>query len=759
MFIDIGAAVAVYATFLKILLLMVSALIFVNGIDDMFIDFYYWARKAYRAVFVYRRHRRLSVDQLHDKPEQLLAIMIPAWQESPVIAQMLRNAINTLDYSNYRIFVGTYPNDPDTRREVETISSWTHLVECVTTPNDGPTSKADCLNWIIQGIRRYEEDWGLRFTAVIMHDAEDVVHPLELRMFNYLLPRFHFIQLPVYPLEPRWWQLTGGHYLDEFAENHGKDLIVRESLLKQVPCAGVAAAFERSAIEQVAERTGNLVFDTSSLTEDYEFTYRLYEMGLRAQIFASFGIEHVREHRLPWLGWRYRTRFTEYVATREMFPLRRRDAVKQKSRWIVGIVFQGWRNIRWRGPLQARYMLFRDRKGLINATTILLGYFLLLNLAIFYLSALAFPQLGRLPELIERDTLLAGVLVINGLFLGNRLIQRMIFVFNVYGVKHALLSVPRQVWGNVINFLAVQRAVYLFITSVRSGKRIAWDKTDHVFPSAEQLQPFRKRLGDMLVADGAVSPDILATAIAHHQRTGSRLGDAMIDLGFADETAIYDAIAQQLRVRRVDVSPDKVAPEVVALVPRRVAIAHSVIPVAMTDGGVLQLATDRPFDVALTHQLQSELGRPVELLLARRSDLAYTRARLYARPTDHPRATPPLGERLVSAGLIARCDLEAALSDQRSRYKSLGQILVADGHLHREELEDILARHRDGALGAYLVASDRITQHQLDSALAQQLAASPSLGQILVERGAISQAALEQQLDAHHASRLSGDGG
>jgi hypothetical protein len=43
--------------------------------------------------------------------------------------------------------------------------------------------------------------------------------------------------------------------------------------------------------------------------------------------------------------------------------------------------------------------------------------------------------------------------------------------------------------------------------------------------------------------------------------------------------------------------------------------------------------------------------------------------------------------------------------------------------------------------------------------LAQQLAASPSLGQILVERGAISQAALEQQLDAHHASRLSGDGG
>jgi len=224
-------------------------------------------------------------------------------------------------------------------------------------------------------------------------------------------------------------------------------------------------------------------------------------------------------------------------------------------------------------------------------------------------------------------------------------------------------------------------------------------------------------------------------------------------------TAIYDAIARQLRARRVDVSPDAVAPEIVALVPRRVAIAHSVIPVAMTDDGVLQLATDRPFDIALTHELQSELDRPVELQVARRSDIAYARARLYADPADHPRGRPPLGERLVSAGLIARCELEAALSDQRSRYKSLGQILVAEGHLHREELDDILAMHRHGALGAYLVASDRITQQQLDRALAHQLAASPSLGQILVEREAISQAALDQQLDVHHANRSSGHSG
>ena len=32
---------------------------------------------------------------------------------------------------------------------------------------------------------------------MVLHDSEDVLHPLELKFFNYLLPRKDMIQLPV----------------------------------------------------------------------------------------------------------------------------------------------------------------------------------------------------------------------------------------------------------------------------------------------------------------------------------------------------------------------------------------------------------------------------------------------------------------------------------------------------------------------------------------------------------------------------------
>ena len=37
--------------------------------------------------------------------------MVPAWNETGVIGNMAELAATTLDYENYHIFVGTYPND------------------------------------------------------------------------------------------------------------------------------------------------------------------------------------------------------------------------------------------------------------------------------------------------------------------------------------------------------------------------------------------------------------------------------------------------------------------------------------------------------------------------------------------------------------------------------------------------------------------------------------------------------------------------
>ena len=71
----------------------------------------------------------------------------------------------------------------------------------VEVPHDGPTCKADCLNWIVQAIFSHERAHGVEFAGVVLHDCEDVLHPMELKFFNYILPRKDLIQIPVASLD------------------------------------------------------------------------------------------------------------------------------------------------------------------------------------------------------------------------------------------------------------------------------------------------------------------------------------------------------------------------------------------------------------------------------------------------------------------------------------------------------------------------------------------------------------------------------
>jgi len=158
----------------------------------------------------------------------------------------------------------------------------------VTVPHDGPTNKADCLNWIYHAIRRYEAAEGIAFQIFVMQDCEDVIHPLCYRLFNYLIPRKDMVQLPVLSLERRWREFTGGHYLDEFAQLHYKDLVVRELLDRSLPAAGVGVAFSRRALAgQSLTPTTARSSAPSRSPRDYDFGFRLKRLGMR-QIFVKF---------------------------------------------------------------------------------------------------------------------------------------------------------------------------------------------------------------------------------------------------------------------------------------------------------------------------------------------------------------------------------------------------------------------------------------------------------------------------------------
>jgi len=357
----------VYLYALKAVVVVLAIVIFISSMDDLFIDIVYWVRRIWRAFTIYARHKRMDYKTLYNMEEKPLAILIPAWQEHGVIGRMAELAATTLDYENYHIFVGTYPNDPQTFEEVEQVRVRFPNVHIVVCARPGPTSKADCLNNILDAIFQFEQQSGVKFSGFILHDAEDVLSKLELRLFNFLIDRKDLIQLPVYPLERPLLDFTGGHYQDEFAEMHGKDIVVREALVGQVPSAGVGTCFSRRAILALVTQGDGIAFDTQSLTEDYDIGFRLKQLGMM-EIFVRFPVldpEQLTDSSVQRRPGRS-VREASVISVREYFPDTLAAAVRQKSRWITGIVIQGFRTLQWSKNAALNYFLWRDRKGVIT---------------------------------------------------------------------------------------------------------------------------------------------------------------------------------------------------------------------------------------------------------------------------------------------------------------------------------------------------------------------------------------------------------
>lgn len=461
-----------------------TAVIFlISGLDDLMMDiaFVFW--RLYRRFFFSRRHRLLSTELLGQDAETRTAILVPAWKEAFVIGRMLENAIQTIEYSHYKIFVGTYPNDPDTGAVVEAVREKhpNAIVHCVS-DQDGPTTKADCLNNIMRSVADEERRLGSPFQMFVLHDAEDVVAPLELKVMNHLISRVDVVQLPVLPLEAKAWEFTRGHYMDEFAQLHLKDMRTREWITHAIPSAGVGVGFSRKAIETATSIGLGKTFSEETLTEDYELPLQIARLGV-AEAFIDSRVAVAPREMLPaeLIG---STHWPQVLpAIRSAFPNNFNSAVRQKTRWIIGIALQGWDHLGWHGGnLGYKYMLLRDRKVLVTNLATAVGYVLVL--IIFGIWGLSFVAGDRsFPNVVTPGSWTWYLLIVNFYIMLIQLAVRAICTYCYYGLVHGLLSIPRSVWGNIINIAATIRALTQYARARRDHRRrIPWDKTEHEFP-------------------------------------------------------------------------------------------------------------------------------------------------------------------------------------------------------------------------------------------------------------------------------------
>jgi len=543
------------------LLVPLALFIVFSGLDDLVID----------AAMVYewwKRRKEVRVPSITVPPEKRIAVLVPLWKESRVIGGMIRHNISAIRYGSCDFFIGAYPNDPATLaaiRELEDCFSNVHLAMC---PHGGPTSKADCLNWIYQRVLLYEEERGARFDIFVTHDAEDLIHPDALAGLNCWCAEYGMVQVPVLPLATPPRDIVHGIYCDEFAEFQSRDIPARQILGSFLPSNGVGTGFTRAALDRLSESSGR-IFEPECLTEDYENGLRLHRLGFRQKFLRLAGERHP-------------------VATREYFPRTHRAAIRQRSRWITGICLQSQERNGWHGRVRDVYWLWRDRKGLVtNPVSVLANACFLWGVFSWvaaHLSGGAW-ELGRSaphPVLLPAVALLALY----------RVAIRMRCTSRYYGWRFAWLAPIRAICANYINAVATFSALWRYGRARLRGEPLVWLKTEHAYPSRLALLAHKRRVSEILLGSGCLEEVEVANALAVCGNSEERLGDFLVRTGLLSEETWCKVLSLQQGLPAIHIAPREVERRAVRTLPRAVAGELHVLPFRLVDGALL-VATPR----------------------------------------------------------------------------------------------------------------------------------------------------------------------
>lgn len=561
-----------------------ALLLVLNGIDDLIptlICWWNWLRSGGSDPPAGER-----------ETQRRIAIFVPCWKEAAVIGHMVRHNMAAIKYQRFDFFLGVYPNDEPTIEVARSLAAQLKNVHVATCPNDGPTSKADCLNAVYQRMLAYEAHRKVYFDTVVIHDAEDLIHPDELDLINRERAHADMVQTPVLPLGTPAGEFTHGVYCDDFAEFQTIDMRARQLSGSFVPSNGVGTGYARRVLDQMAAANRGIVFEPECLTEDYESGIRIYELGF-TQKFCT----------LKRAG-------SDYLATREYFPRQFQAAVRQRTRWLMGNALQSWERHGWRGPFAVKYWLWRDRKGLVtNPIGLATNLLFLAGMATW-----CWSSIRRTEWRLEVGT--PWVLALCAATLGLqcfRLAVRMECVRRIYGPLLALLVPIRAFHGNLINAVSTWNAIHRYAKAKIHGHSLSWLKTDHAYPNRESRSNRHRSLEEVLVSSGAMAQAKLEQL---QEKLGDQadLADYLVHTGEFSEADLAEILGLKEGVSAIHLDPRDISANVARLLPERAQAAARVVPFRV-ERGRLFVAGPEPLASSALESLRRYTALEIEFYL------------------------------------------------------------------------------------------------------------------------------------------------
>lgn len=213
------------------------------------------------------------------------------------------------------------------------------------------------------------------------------------------------------------------------------------------------------------------------------------------------------------------------------------------------------------------------------------------------------------------------------------------------------------------------------VTSTKVEKR-----TGTAAPSATQnkqgISPKRisLRLGEVLIKQGKLSEEQLVTALAKAKMRKALIGQILVSEGYITDIDLAKAMAIQMRLKYSSLEDFAMNPEIIAMLPEKIAKKHIALPLAMK-GDILLVGIDNPHNVVDINIVKQFLKQKTELVVCPESRLRRLIEKAYTKEGD---TISHIANKLIKGvekekaeRLALQQDVEDDSQDKKAKYGSI----------------------------------------------------------------------------------------
>ena len=127
-------------------------------------------------------------------------------------------------------------------------------------------------------------------------------------------------------------------------------------------------------------------------------------------------------------------------------------------------------------------------------------------------------------------------------------------------------------------------------------------------------------IGQLLIDAKMITEEQLADALSKQRTQGGKTFEILIALGYLDKDILHDFLSRQPGIATIDLSRCDIGSDLIALVPKRLAVESLVLPIDQL-GKLLTVAMACPLDVATISALETCTGLRVKAMLCKLEDI------------------------------------------------------------------------------------------------------------------------------------------